>query len=501
MQNLITIKEPSWPVGYNDKLKPEELPEGRCALVKNCFLEKHKIIEATGCSLIANDTGENKPILGLGILETSTGVKHLLKANNTSDDANSNVFYWTGSGNWTKLTGINFTAGANFEFEQAANKTYIVNGTDTPASWDGTTLSAVSAFPVTKYIKWFHNYMFAIGNPTNPARLYFSNVGAPETWGATDYIDINPNDGDTVTGLAVLKDELIISKQKRLWAFTGWTSNSFTVKDINERLAGYGSVSHRSFVNVGNDLLFLSYAGDIPHFRSLMVTQYAVSIYGGIISDDIEGTMSGLSMGQLAKTVGFYDGRRVWFFVPNGSSTYNDLVLVYDVITKGWTQQTGKYASCVVSSAVSGSPVTYFGDSRSKSRVYKLDSSNSNDGDSIPFEFKSRLFQPDMKRKIKWKYLKMVGEAIGNVNVGVETSPTGYTYDSQGNFNLKVTSGFPITFPSAFGTPLDVRKTFNLAYPPQYMMQLRLTKNDTATRAVIKDYQFLGYPKPIRSGS
>jgi len=493
MQDLTSIKDRTFPIGMNDKYRPEDLPDGYCVDAKNCFLEERKIREATGCTMIANNTGEDKPILGLAAFKTST-VNQLLKFNDNSTGSAANLFYWTGSGNWTKVDSPSFTAGKEIEVEVAAGNAYITNGTDTPKKWNGTTLTDVTGFPVTPYIKWFHNYMWAFG--TNH-RLYFSNLGDPETWGASDYIDISPNDGDIPTGLSTLKDELIIAKQNRIWSFTGWTSSSFTVKDINEKIAGYGSVAN-CFVNTGNDLYYLSYVGDIPHFRSLQRTRYATIVAGGIISDDIQNTMNSLSKTQLSKMTGFYDGRKVWFFVPSGSSSYNDLILIYDTTTKGWVRQTGKYGAKVAISDVTGQPIIYFGDSRN-SKVYKLDTSNSNDGASIDFQFISRRYMPDFKRKFKWKYLWMTGEAVGDVDVGVSTSPDGFNYVSQGNFNLKNPGSlFSFSFPAKLGVPDIVFKRFNLAYGPKHAMQLKLTKSNTGARAVIRDWEFLAQAKPLR---
>jgi hypothetical protein len=498
MQNLNEYADSVFPLGFNDKFPPEELPKGYCVTAQNCFLEERKIIERTGYSLAGNDTNENSAILGLGYLEVGA-IKHIIRVANDSSGTFGYIRYWAGSGDWVWISTATLTASVPVELETANGAAYLTNGTDSVYKWDGTTLSAVAAFPRAFFIKWFHNYMFAFKTTANKSRLYFSNLGDPDTWGASDFIDLEPNDGDEGTGMAVLGDELILAKNNVLKSFSGWTLDSFTVADVNEKLNNYGTPSHRSFVNIGNDLLFLSYAGDIPHFRSLKRTQFAENIYGGIISDDIEGTMNGLSKAELDKACGVYDGKRVRYFVPNASSTTNDLGLFYDVTSKGWTKHTGINASCALIAPVTGTPVIYFGEARSESLVYQFDSSNSDNGSSIDFQFETRRFLSDRFRKTKFKYLYVEAETIGNVDVNIFTSIDGFDYDSQGVINLQSTSStFPITFDSRMGSNSLVRKRYELGYPPRFTIQLKFTKNDILARATIRDYVFRGYPRNLR---
>ena len=85
MQNLSTIQEPNGenPIGYNDKISPNNLPAGYCVLAQNCFLESYGVNERTGYALAGNDTGEGKPNLLLHSHETSTQ-NHLLKINDNA---------------------------------------------------------------------------------------------------------------------------------------------------------------------------------------------------------------------------------------------------------------------------------------------------------------------------------------------------------------------------------------------------------------------------------
>ena len=87
---------------------------------------------------------------------------------------------------------------------------------DLPRSWDGTTPQLLIGSPPNFSFSVTHkNHQFAAGVFTNPSRLYFSVPLNPEDWTNTGSgsIDIDPNDGDMITG--------IISHKDNLWVFKG----------------------------------------------------------------------------------------------------------------------------------------------------------------------------------------------------------------------------------------------------------------------------------------
>ena len=123
----------------------------------------------------------------------------------------------------------------------------------------------------------------------------------------------------------------------------------------------------------------------------------------------------------------------------------------------------------------------------------------SDNGTAILFRWDSPNHQIDPEIKNKWKYLWTVGETVGNVNVEVDVSPDGFTFESQGNLNLQGTgSTFPFTFPFQLGATSIVNQRFDLAFEPKYNMQVRFTKNDTDARAIIREYSLLFYQKGLR---
>jgi hypothetical protein len=499
MQRLATLKDTEMIIGYNDKYPSNMLPPNMCTLVQNAFLDSNKIIERTGYAIYGNDTGENKPNLGFHAHTTATH-NQLLKINDNVGGTSAVMYYKTSSGNWTLAPGSNsFTAGLTCVLVTASGNTYITNGTDVVHKWDGVTLTTVASIPIGRYLINFHGFLWSLNVSGARSRAFYSNFQAPELWTAGQFLDVSPDDGDVITGVGIIKDELVVSKQFRVYSFQGWTELAFTVATLNEQLATYGCIANETFVNIGNDLLFLSYTGDIPHIRSIQKTRFADTVYGGVLSNDIEGTMNGLSKSQLSKSSQVFDGRKVWFFLPVGASTYNDLCLVYDTITTGWSKHTGIYSARGIISTISGKAEVYFADSRN-AKVYVMNGGNSDNGTAIDFQYISRQFTPDFKRFYKFKYL-FTQYAAGNTGLlNLYTSVDDNPFDLVEVIDLdNQGSTFPMTFTFPFGSgTVTMQNRTELPYGVFQMCSVKFSKNDTNPRATIYQYELMGFPRNIR---
>lgn len=506
MQDLLRYTEREFHKGYNDTLKPELLTSGYAATALNCILERDSIRKRHGYTICGDDVGSKKG-LGLAAFENAAGTKRLVAAWDNSGGTYCRLMYWVGSGSWGEITGATtLTANTEVYFEMAQNYLYAFNAVDNTVKYDGSSASTVVAVPLGKYAKWFHNYMFVTGNSSYPNRLYFSNVDDPDTWTAEDYIDVNPNDGDIITGLHVIGDELVIAKRNRIWVLTGFTTASFDVTDLAERITGFGSMSHRSMANIGNDLLFLSYVGNVPHIRSLQRTRYAVNVAGGIVSEAIEGTLEDLNTSQLPLSATIFDGRRLYMAVPEGASTYNDIVVVYDTLYKGYTKWTGLHACNWAISTIGGKPEIYFQEASADSKVYKLDSSTSDNGAAIDFQYVTRAYpcrgaRGDVKAdtKAKWKYLYLTADSGSDVDLSIYGSPDTYTYELEGTMNLLGQSSvLPFLLPQQLGVPDMTRERINIGRAPSHLIQFKFEQSELDKEVNIREYSLLFKPKHLR---
>lgn len=139
--------------------------------------------------------------------------------------------YYLNSNTWTSIrTGL--TAGSKARFSTYLNFTFMVNGTEATAVWDGvvvdgfvTTGNAASA-PKGTLIENFRGRMWIAGNASYPDRLYYSSVPTPVTtpvitWNTDpttgQWIDISPSDGDQITGIQRYKTTMIVFKTNRIY--------------------------------------------------------------------------------------------------------------------------------------------------------------------------------------------------------------------------------------------------------------------------------------------
>jgi len=482
--------------GYNDTKDAEELGQGFLADAVNCFCDGH-IVKRNGYTIIGNDIGLDKACQGLKGVRFANGTKELIGV------FNGLIYKWTGSGNWSALTGsYTLSETALVDIVVANNNVYFFDGTNTVPKYNGTTVSTVGAIPKGAYAEWFNNQLNVAGILNDPNALQSSVIGDPETFSGTTSsdLDINANDGDYITGLGILKNELIVYKVNRSFAVTGFGSDALTIADIQEKVTGTGTVSNRSIVNIGNHLIALTFQGDIPEFHKITRTVYGTIVDGGSISDDIQKTMGGLNKTLLNKCVGVFDGQYVWWAVCNGSSTTNNLVLTYDVINKGWTRHTGINASVIDIFAISTTKQEiYFGEATAVSQAYTMDSSTSDNGADIDFSVKTRRYggdEPEIKKK--YKRVSLTAEESGDYDITCDYSTDGFSFDNLGTINLLGTGSIfdNIVLDTSRLGETDINKaSFNIPKSRDFYIQFQFTNSSDTSEINIRDWQLVLYKK------
>lgn len=141
---------------------------------------------------------------------------------------------------------------------------------DVPKSWDGTTAQDLAGSPPNFAFSATHkNRSWAAGVVTAPSTLYYSNNVDPEDWSGGGNIQIDPNDGDMITGIASHKNELWVFKgpyKGSIHRITGSSPSDFARTTFVD---GVGTVWHNSIFKFGDDLGFIWSDGSV---RSLSAT-------------------------------------------------------------------------------------------------------------------------------------------------------------------------------------------------------------------------------------
>lgn len=287
---------------------------------------------------------------GLGSLNTVT-LDQVLTIDSTT-------FKYTTGTSWTSVSSVTFTAAKEVTFTQAREKVYIWNGTEGGSRWDGTTLDRPGTMPRASFSVWYKGYQVASGVDTQPHRVYFSRVSdesiftnsatdlnnSTEVPGATvfngsgaQYIDVNPGDGDKVTGLGIFGDILIIFKEFSIYQFTlEETGATVAQPNLLSITKAAGCVSHKSIVPVENDLYFLSREGVRVIGNE---ANYFNSIRTSLISQPIQPIIDAIKASEASKSCGVYYNDEYILTIPDSAGTMGTTI-VYNRIFRAWSKWT-----------------------------------------------------------------------------------------------------------------------------------------------------------------
>ncbi len=146
--------------------------------------------------------------------------------------------------------------------------------TDVPKSWDQTTAQDLAGTPPNfAFSATHHNRSWAAGDAANPSKLYFSVGFDPEDWvgaGSGDIL-IDPDDGDSITGIISHKNELWVFKGPHKGSIHRITGTAPTGDDSFARkifVRGLGAVSHNTIFRFGDDIGFMWSDGSIRSLKS-----------------------------------------------------------------------------------------------------------------------------------------------------------------------------------------------------------------------------------------
>ena len=141
--------------------------------------------------------------------------------------------------------------------------------TDVPRSWDQTTAQNLAGTPPRFSFGCAHkNRAWAAGVYANPSRLYYSANTDPEDWSGagSGSIDIDPNDGDMITGLRSHKNDLWVFKGPNNGSIHRITGSSPTGSDAFARINfvnGIGACWHNAIFPFADDIGYVSQYGSV----------------------------------------------------------------------------------------------------------------------------------------------------------------------------------------------------------------------------------------------
>jgi len=304
---------------------------------------------------------------GLGVLKTETDTYKC-----TIDGSS---FKYTTSGSWATNSSVSYTAGYDVTFTQAKGKLFIWNGVNGGSYFDGSTLAQPGTIPKGKFSIYYNSFHIASGVDGQKSRIYIATLADPtdftnlattlmnstEVPGATvflgtgaNYIDIQPQDGDYITGLGVFQDVVIIYKQFSTYQMTLDATGTPTVSPITKAA---GCIASKSVVAVENDLYFLSregvrVLGNEPNFFSAIRTN--------ILSKRIDPIIKDMLPANYQKASGVYYNNQYLLSIPDTAGNLT-IVLSYNKQFQAWSKWNNINAQAFISVVESNNEqVLYF---------------------------------------------------------------------------------------------------------------------------------------------
>lgn len=249
--------------GMTTNVNESLVPQNSVKLGMNVVFDEElgSAVTRLGTGIVGAQLVSGNSVLGLHDFRDSDSTNHaLLAAINASGGATSVVYKVTGTPS-TIVTGL--TASKKMRFLTFLDSALMVNGTDAPRSYDGSTvITTGGAFDLANIpfaepslcLEWLDRVYLA-GDTSNPDRLYYSSTptsGAISWTSGNGFIDVEPEDGGGgITALGKVPGYLLIFKERSM---KRWNFDSA----FPETLIEQGTPSQESVINAGGVCAFFS---------------------------------------------------------------------------------------------------------------------------------------------------------------------------------------------------------------------------------------------------
>lgn len=221
-------------------------------------------------------------------------------------------------------------------FVDVDSTAYYDDGSAIPLEFTYPPLADSTGGIIAKYIIRFQDRLIFAGISGAPSKIVISGrVPNHEKFDLSyggNYVMIEPDAGDDITGLIGIEDKIIVFKEKSIWQVT-LTSQQIgnfyvTIPALQLITASHGCISPRSILPVENDVFFLSrkgvYAlGYEPNILNVLRTSE--------ISAKIRPFFENLSVSQKMNAAGFYYDFKYGLSFPG-----KDQSVVYDRERLAW---------------------------------------------------------------------------------------------------------------------------------------------------------------------
>lgn len=258
---------------------------------------------------------------------------------------------YTGASNASIVVGFNIY-GRDQGYERfiasipVGGTTYFDDGSNIPSEFTFPPTADSTGGPVAKYIQRYQDRLIIAGITGEPAKVMISgrapyNERFDLSFGG-NFIQIEQDSGDDISGLGIFKDRIIVFKRKSIWQIIlgGVQMGNFfiTTPELQLITNSYGCIAPDSIVAVENDIFFLSEQGvNTLGYQA----NYAVdALRTNTISLKVKPFIDGLTTTQKQAAVASYFDKKYILAIPG----YNKSI-VLDTERGAWVGPWNKDAS------------------------------------------------------------------------------------------------------------------------------------------------------------
>lgn len=201
--------------------------------------------------------------------------------------------------------------------------------------WNGN--NAEAATTVTNcpsgvyFVTQWRGFVFAanvlVGGIRSGSRVQWNTINNISDWPASNYIDLDADDGENISGMTVFNDTVVVFKPHKVFVLN-WVGGVLMFQDTR-RSARIGCIAGNSIVERDQMLFFLADTG-IYMFDGVNTKELTQKIKDKIVAVETNYIKTSLAINYL-------EHDQIWFAVPSIGASANDTVFVLDITTGAWT--------------------------------------------------------------------------------------------------------------------------------------------------------------------
>jgi len=212
---------------------------------------------------------------------------------------------------------------------------YFPLGFTLPQGISGFLTSEIVETQITSYfpsmLEVYQNRLFLAGFSLTPSTVWFSDVAEPEGYQPDWNFEVRTNDADVITCIKSYLTRMFLFKRNSFHVLTGDNPENFFLQEVS---AEYGCLNNRCCVTFGNEMVFLDRKGIIL-FNGAQLSVLSIKVQPYFDRMNYTAALSQACM--------MHDKLRnqILIAIPIDGSSTNNLTLVFDYVTQGWTTHAG----------------------------------------------------------------------------------------------------------------------------------------------------------------